>query len=199
MVYIYVLKLQENKYYVGKTNNPSFRIENHLSGYGSSWTTIYKPLKLVELIPNCDDYDEDKYTQKYMDKYGVDNVRGGSFVSIELSKEEKKIIEKKINGSNDKCFKCGIKGHFASNCLSTQKNSYNTNVCYRCGRPGHYASSCYATTNTRGEYIDDSDDSEEWETTDYDEDDIVCYRCGRPGHYASCCYARTTINGSIIQ
>jgi len=80
MVYIYVLKLQENKYYVGKTNNPSVRIENHLNGNGSSWTKIYKPLKVVDMIPNCDDYDEDKYTQIYMDKYGIDNVRGGSFV-----------------------------------------------------------------------------------------------------------------------
>ena len=84
MVYIYILKLQENKYYVGKTNNPSFRIENHLNGDGSSWTTIYKPLKLVEMIPNCDDYDEDKYTQKYMDKYGIDNVRG--FICIDKIK-----------------------------------------------------------------------------------------------------------------
>ena len=29
MVYIYVLQLNNNKYYVGKTKNPQFRLENH--------------------------------------------------------------------------------------------------------------------------------------------------------------------------
>ncbi len=31
MVYIYVLKLQHSKYYIGKTSNPYFRIENHFN------------------------------------------------------------------------------------------------------------------------------------------------------------------------
>ena len=31
------------------------------------------------VIYDCDKYDEDKYTRKYMDDYGLDNVRGGSF------------------------------------------------------------------------------------------------------------------------
>ena len=101
MIYIYILKLENNKYYIGKTTNPKFRIENHFNSNGSEWTKMYKPLKLIELISDCDDYDEDKYTRIYMDKYGINNVRGGSFSSIELSKEtitflknKKEIIEK---------------------------------------------------------------------------------------------------------
>ena len=43
MVYIYILKLQSNKYYIGKTNNPNFRLEEHGSGKGSTWTKKYKP------------------------------------------------------------------------------------------------------------------------------------------------------------
>ncbi len=84
MVYIYVLKCQQNKYYVGKTNNPNVRLESHGTTEGSAWTKKYKPIKVMELIKNCDDYDEDKYTKMYMDKYGIENVRGGSFVSIKL-------------------------------------------------------------------------------------------------------------------
>lgn len=61
MVYIYVLKLQNNKYYVGKTSNPKFRLESNFNNNGSSWTKLNKPIKLVKLISNCDDYDEDKY------------------------------------------------------------------------------------------------------------------------------------------
>ena len=81
MVYIYALKLEQNKYYIGKTNTPHFRIENHFNSNGSEWTKMYKPLSILEIKPNCDDYDEDKITRQYMDKYGVENVRGGSFVS----------------------------------------------------------------------------------------------------------------------
>lgn len=80
MVYIYVLELVDNKYYVGKTDNPQFRLESHFNSNGAAWTKKYKPINIIELIPNCDDYDEDKYTLKYMEKYGINNVRGGSFV-----------------------------------------------------------------------------------------------------------------------
>ena len=45
MVYIYVLKLRNNKYYVGKTNNPQFLLESHFNLNGSEWTKIYKPVK----------------------------------------------------------------------------------------------------------------------------------------------------------
>jgi len=31
MIYIYVLELQQNKYYVGKTSNPLFRIDSHIN------------------------------------------------------------------------------------------------------------------------------------------------------------------------
>ena len=66
MVYIYILQLEEGKYYVGKTNNPQFRLEEHFNSNGSAWTKLYKPITLLELKPNCDDYDEDKITRQYM-------------------------------------------------------------------------------------------------------------------------------------
>lgn len=47
--YIYILLLENNKYYVGKTNNPLFRLESHFYSKGSTWTKKYKPLKLLEL------------------------------------------------------------------------------------------------------------------------------------------------------
>ena len=43
MVYIYVLALEKNKYYIGKTSNPQFRLESHFSATGSEWTKLYKP------------------------------------------------------------------------------------------------------------------------------------------------------------
>ena len=94
MVYIYILKLEDNKYYIGKTDNPDFRLEQHIASKGSTWTSIYKPLELIDLIANCDDYDEDKYIRIYMDKYGIDNVRGGSFVQLNFDDENRRLLTK---------------------------------------------------------------------------------------------------------
>jgi hypothetical protein len=123
MLYIYVLQLQNDKYYVGKTTNPHFRFDNHFTSNGCEWTKLHKPIKILELIPNCDDYDEEKYTYKYMDKYGIDNVRGGSSSSVILDAETKKQLRKISNSINDRCFICGkTDGHFAKECSN---NVYN--------------------------------------------------------------------------
>jgi hypothetical protein len=123
MLYIYVLQLQNDKYYVGKTTNPHFRFDNHFTSNGAEWTRLHKPIKILELIPNCDDYDEEKYTYKYMDKYGIDNVRGGSSSSVVLDAETKKQLVKISNSINDRCFICGkTDGHFAKECVH---NAYN--------------------------------------------------------------------------
>ena len=74
MVFIYILKLELNKFYIGKTNNPDIRLDSHFNSNGSEWTKIYKPMKVYKIIPDCDPYDEDKYTLNYMDKKGIDNV-----------------------------------------------------------------------------------------------------------------------------
>ena len=73
MVTIYVLKLQGNKYYVGKTTNPTYRLDDHFSEGGSAWTKKYKPISIHELKPDRSDTDEQIVTQEYMQKYGIDN------------------------------------------------------------------------------------------------------------------------------
>ena len=104
MVFIYVMQLENNKYYVGKTNTPSFRIENHFHSNGSAWTKLHRPMNVLELVQDCDNYDEDKITIKYMQKFGIENVRGGSFCQVTLPKETKNHIHSMIKGSNNLCF-----------------------------------------------------------------------------------------------
>ncbi len=116
MVYIYILELVENKYYVGKTDNPQIRLEDHFSDFGSEWTKLHKPLKVSKIIPDCDNYDEDKITLQTMSQYGIDNVRGGSFTQINLNKSTQIMLEKMIRNASDVCYKCGSKTHFVKDC-----------------------------------------------------------------------------------
>ena len=118
MLYIYVLQLQNNKYYVGKTITPHSRIEAHFTNNGSEWTKLYNPIKLIELVPNCDDYDEDKYTYKYMDKFGIDNVRGGSYSTPVLDDCTINQLVKISNSVNNRCYTCRKYGHYANKCDS---------------------------------------------------------------------------------
>ena len=106
---------------MGKTDNPKFRLDTHFKTGGCAWTKKYKPTQIIGLFPDCDVFDEDKYTIKYMKKYGIENVRGGSFCQVSLDRETKKCVERMICGANDGCHFCGEQGHFIRNC---PKNKY---------------------------------------------------------------------------
>lgn len=85
--YIYVLFLAEGKYYIGQTDNLEKRIKKHGSKKGASWTSIYKPIELIETqsIGECDFKEalllENQVTLSYMENYGWLNVRGGNYAS----------------------------------------------------------------------------------------------------------------------
>ena len=40
MVFIYILLLESNKYYIGKTTQPNIRLDYHFNSNGSEWTKI---------------------------------------------------------------------------------------------------------------------------------------------------------------
>lgn len=128
MTNIYVLKLTHNKYYVGKTKNLNNRLLDHFSNNGSVWTKKYKPIKILHIHKNCEPLDEDKYTIKYMSKYGIDNVRGGIYCRMYLNSSEKNIIQRSFKGMNDLCYKCGSKDHFVKDCRQSEEKTVNRQV-----------------------------------------------------------------------
>ena len=192
---IYILKLKNNNYYVGKSQDPEKRFVEHLSGSGSSWTQLHEPIEIIDIIQNVDDFEEDKQVKKLMLLHGIDNVRGGSYSQIELSQEQKNLLQTELRSAQNQCINCGDNNHYVKDCpVKINKNKkYNkkqNNSCFRCGRQNHYINNCYATTHIDGyELDDDSDDSYD------DSDDNICYRCGRQNHYANNCYATTHIDG----
>ena len=135
MVSIYILQLAEGKYYVGKTNHPGFRLERHFNAKGSMWTQKYPPIRVVELIGGCDDFDEDKYTIKYMERYGINNVRGGSFCEIHLSDANVITLNQVMRSVADKCYICGVQGHFARECRRRRPKRVTENPDEKCDCP----------------------------------------------------------------
>jgi hypothetical protein len=131
---LYILKLKEGKYYVGTTSkNVIERLEEHMSGRGSNWTKKYKVLKLEKTIENCDKYDEDKWTKIYMDRHGINNVRGGSYCEITLNNNSINAIEREVTHANDRCLYCHKVGHFIKNCpdkMDTSSKMYYKNLNY---------------------------------------------------------------------
>ncbi len=93
---IYILKLEDEKYFVGTTTNSYFTLKSYLNNNKAAWTLKYKPLNLTRFIEDCYDYEEDIVTLNLMKIYGIANVRGGSYVNVNLDKSTLDIIKQKI-------------------------------------------------------------------------------------------------------
>jgi predicted GIY-YIG superfamily endonuclease len=159
-MFIYILRLQGGRYYIGKSDNVANRYQQHINGYGSAWTRKYKPISIEKIIETVSPFEEDKVTKEYMSKYGIDKVRGGSYVEIELDNVQQETLTREIWSANDLCTLCGRSGHFVKDCYAKTdilgnsiEYEYEETVCYRCGRSGHYSPDCYAKRHIEGYYL----------------------------------------------
>ena len=152
MSVIYVLKLKDDKIYVGETTDINRRMEQHEQGTASSWTKKYPVVELVGYVAKTGPFDEDTKVKELMLIHGIDNVRGGTYSSIQLSHDIIRMLQREMTHCKGHCFNCGNPGHFASEC--TMKKSEMTTImppvtktitCFRCGEIGHYANNCPPT------------------------------------------------------
>lgn len=89
--WLYVLELEDGKWYVGITSKtPEIRFEEHVRGYyAAGWTKKYRPRKVVHtedlgVISKAEAEEiEHRRTKELMREYGWENVRGGRFRSLD--------------------------------------------------------------------------------------------------------------------
>jgi predicted GIY-YIG superfamily endonuclease len=122
---IYVLELSNNKFYIGKSDNVEQRFAQHCVGYGSQWTKLHKPIKILKTMEMTSPYAEDECTKEYMSKHGIDNVRGGSYSQPILLDWQIKALENELKTAYDLCFYCGENGHFSNKCICYNFNGTN--------------------------------------------------------------------------
>lgn len=101
-MYVYILRLgtlTNPKFFVGKTKKLA-----EIKG------------EFEEVIINGEGVDLDVIVLRYMELYGVDNVRGGSFSDPKLCNFTKRVIKKLILDKKGICYRCRGYGHSAFDC-----------------------------------------------------------------------------------
>ncbi len=87
--WVYVLRLNQNKYYVGISRDVKKRFEQHKCGEGAEFTKLYKPIQIIHsentgLIYKKDaEHIENIVTIQWMLRNGVENVRGGDYCTCD--------------------------------------------------------------------------------------------------------------------
>lgn len=137
---IYVLQLEDDRYYVGKTSQLERRIIQHSRSRFNDWTKKYKLIDFIEEFEAKGPFDEDLTVLRYMKIHGIDSVRGGSFSDVFLSKDTKKTITCMLKNTSETCFRCG-ENHFSSECYTLNAKNKDKS-CYQCGEKGHIAKAC---------------------------------------------------------
>lgn len=113
---LYVLALERGRFYIGRSDYEDLRLIQHSTGKGSAWTSKFPPVSLVELRPCKSPFEEDMLTKEYMAKYGIDNVRGGSYVKITLDSIQIEAITRELLSVSNVCKLCGKSDHFIDEC-----------------------------------------------------------------------------------
>lgn len=183
---LYILRLEDNCWYVGTTKNLERRFQQHTSGKGSEWTKLHKPLKLQKTM-ECDSvFHEDNITKELMMEFGIENVRGGSYCQIVLEKDQIQTLKREFATAKGNCIVCFKAGHFSKDCPKKKR------ICERCGRASHSEGKCYAKKHVDGTILDSGEPEASSEEEEY------CRRCGREGHLPRDCYAKSGVDGVFL-
>jgi hypothetical protein len=104
MVYIYVFKSTVGKWLIGEKKNMDH-----------PWMKTYRPFTLDKTIKQINTNIQ-QIVNTYMEKYGVENVRGGSYSNVELCIDDYEHINRYLWMKNGLCRECGYTKHNSDIC-----------------------------------------------------------------------------------
>jgi predicted GIY-YIG superfamily endonuclease len=165
MEYIYALKCQKNKYYIGKTYNVQIEYNEHLDGTFCDVTKEYKPCDIDSIFELTDDITLNLVISKYVIKFGKENI---FFEDTDVKKVKKLIKQNNIhcvceeNHWLEEC-KLNLKDDFWKKIFNNVFNKMTKtlqakDICVRCGRYGHDMDECYARKHVDGYELSDDND-----------------------------------------
>jgi len=88
--FVYILALEDNKYYVGISKDVYQRYHQHLDQKGAFFTWLNHPKGLIcsrqlkTWMKSEAETEEDKMTLLMMEAFGVENVRGGKYCQVRM-------------------------------------------------------------------------------------------------------------------
>lgn len=187
---MYVLKLENGKYYVGSTRAFIERLNQHLIG-GTSYTSKNHVVDVVEVRSNAAPHDENMIVKEYMRKFGINNVRGGAYSNAELTASQVENLQAEINHDAGNCMYCGNPGHMMNKCTLRANAPLNVPVMYPPLSPPAYLYQIQVRGQSSGNNASPRSTGAKRVC-----EEAVCSRCGRENHTSASCYVKTTIDGS---
>ena len=116
-MYIYILRLLGHRCFLASSPTKYTRVEEIQALYPSSVSWIHEPSIVLEETRCVDDpFEVEKLTIQWMVVYGIDRVRGGSFTSSKLSRDQVCILYKLMDSIQQKCSICGSSAHSSPQC-----------------------------------------------------------------------------------
>lgn len=205
---INIIALEKGRYYIGK--HSILDIQN---GLGPTWVKTYKPVKLIKQIQDSLEYDT---LLEYMETYGIDYVRGYTYISMELTQYEKDKLNKLLFGpkavsTEVVCIYCSQLGHNEYSCdnLKYDKENEFQQISYR-GKTSNKQKTDATNSVSYKSYdcrycemkFNNDDTLRKHEYTCKDEafirpsgKGLNCERCGRNTHATANCRAKNDIYG----
>lgn len=92
-LYLYFVALEEDKMLLHASFKRSYEEVLVDCEILYEYAKIYKPKRVVYVSENIDLYDVDKNVKIFMNMFGIDDTRGGSYTDVVLSEHVKQVLE----------------------------------------------------------------------------------------------------------